>query len=136
MGSVMEDPPGYLIDTHVLLWWLFDDPKLSEHALQIIRNPENMIFVSSASSWEIATKYRLGRLAHAHEAVERLPELIQRSRMNVLPIMLEHALLAGRLPGSYKDPFDRMLIAQGQLEKLPIVTSDTIFSQYDVSIIW
>ena len=136
MGSVMGDPSGYLINTHVLLWWLFNDPKLSEPAFEIIKNPENSIFVSSASGWEIATKYRLGKLRHAHEAVERLPELIQQSRMNVLPIMLEHALLAGKLPGTHKDPFDRMLIAQGQLEKLSIITSDTIFNEYDVSIIW
>jgi len=136
MGSVTGDHSGYLLDTHVLLWWFFNDPKLSELAFEIIKNPENTIFVSSASGWEIATKYRLGRLPHAHEVVERLPELIQRSRMRVLPILLEHALLAGKLPGQHKDPFDRMLIAQGQIETMPIVTSDAIFNEYGVSIIW
>jgi len=127
---------GYLIDTHVLLWWLFDDPKLSRSAFEIIRNPENNIFVSSASGWEIATKYRLGKLPQAAEAVEKLPELIRHSRMNVLPIILGHALLAGRLQGPHKDPFDRMLIAQGQLENLPIITSDSIFNEYNISVIW
>jgi len=129
MGSLLGHYAGYLIDTHVLLWWLFDDPKLSRPARDIIRNPGNNIFVSSASGWEIATKYRLGKLPQAAEVVERLPELIRRSRMNVLPIILEHALLAGRSRGQHKDPFDRMLIAQGQLEKLPIITSDIIFHE-------
>lgn len=136
MVPIMAVPSGYLIDTHVLLWWFFNDPKLSEPAFEIIKNPENIIFVSSASGWEIATKYRLGKLPHAHEAVERLPELIQRSRMKVLPILLEHALLAAKLPGPHKDPFDRMLIAQGQIEKMPIITSDIVFNEYDVSLIW
>lgn len=131
-----EDAKRYLIDTHVLLWWIFDDPKLSGTAYEIIKDPENIILVSSASGWEIATKHRLGKLPHAGEAVKRLPELIRKARMDVLTISLEHALRAGNLPGPHKDPFDRMLIAQGQLETIPIITSDPAFHNYDVVIIW
>jgi PIN domain nuclease of toxin-antitoxin system len=82
MGSMTGHASGYLIDTHVLLWWLFDDPKLSRSAFELIRDPDNAIVVSSASGWEIATKHRLGKLPHATEAVERLPELLRISRMD------------------------------------------------------
>lgn len=136
MGPVRTVNTRFLIDSHVLLWWLFDDPKLSSTARSIIREPTNNILVSSASAWEISTKYRLGKLPHAHEAVHDLPALLLRSRMEELPITIAHALAAGALPGPHRDPFDRMLIAQGQLETLPIVSNDTAFSQYQVSLIW
>lgn len=125
-----------LLDTHALLWWLFDDPSLPERARKIIRDPENDVLVSSASAWEISTKYRLGRLPQAEEAVRDLPRLLRRSRMQTLSITLEHALAAGALPGPHRDPFDRMLIAQSRLEKLPVVTSDPIFKRYKARVIW
>ena len=136
MGLVKEKGSRFLIDTHVLLWWLFDDPRLSGPAFDIIKAPDNTILVSSASGWEIATKYRLGKLPHGGEAAHNLPSLLRRSRMTVLPITMEHALAAGALPGSHRDPFDRMLIAQGQIEGLPIVTSDPAFQQYPVKLVW
>ncbi|MBW1802406.1 MAG: type II toxin-antitoxin system VapC family toxin [Deltaproteobacteria bacterium] len=136
MGPVGKKDNTFLIDTHVLLWWLFDDPRLSDTARNTIREPANHILVSSASAWEISTKYRLGKLPHAHNAVHHLPALLRRSRMEKLSITFEHALAAGALPGPHRDPFDRMLIAQGQLEDLPIVTSDPAFNQYDVRLVW
>lgn len=125
-----------LLDTHVLLWWLFDDPTLSRRARRVIADPGNEILVSSASAWEISTKYRLGKLPEAEEAVKHLPLLLRRSRMIVLPITLEHALQAGALPGPHRDPFDRMLIAQSRLEKLPLLTSDPVFRNYKVRTLW
>ena len=125
-----------MLDTHVLLWWLFDDPRLSSPAFNIIQAPDNTLLVSSASGWEIATKYRLGKLPHAGEVAHNLPFLLRQSRMDVLPITMEHALAAGALPGPHRDPFDRMLIAQGQIEGLPIVTSDPAFKQYPVTLVW
>ena len=136
MESVAELSSGYLLDTHVLLWWLFDDPKLSSSARSVIRAPENSILVSSASGWEIATKSRLGKLPHAANVAEELPKLLRRARMQVLPITMDHALVAGALPGPHRDPFDRMLIAQGQIEQLPIITSDREFRNYAVKLIW
>lgn len=136
MESVKGKVSRYLLDTHVLLWWLFDDPKLSGPAHDVIQAPENTILVSSASGWEIATKHRLGKLPHAGEAARDLPSLLRKSRMTVLPITMEHALAAGALPGPHRDPFDRMLIAQGRIEGLPIVTSDRVFKQYPVELIW
>ena len=125
-----------LLDTHALLWWLFDDPRLSEAARQIIANSENTIFVSSASAWEIATKHRIGKLPEAEEAVTRLPDLLRKARFRVLPISLEDALAAGSLPGPHRDPFDRMLIAQSQAEDMPVVTNDPIFANYGIDIVW
>ncbi len=136
METVREKGSRFLLDTHVLLWWLFDDPKLSGLAHNVIQSPDNTILVSSASGWEIATKYRLGKLSHASAAAHNLPSLLRKSRMDVLPITMEHALAAGALPGPHRDPFDRMLIAQGQIEGLPIVTSDHVFNQYPVELIW
>ena len=125
-----------MLDTHVLLWWLFDDPGLSGQAYDVIKAPDNTILVSSASGWEIAIKYRLGKLPHGGEAAKNLPSLLRRSHMTVLPITMEHALAAGALSGPHRDPFDRMLIAQGQIEGLPIVTSDPAFKQYPVKLVW
>ncbi len=127
---------AFLLDTHALLWWLFDDSKLSISAAETIRNPKHTILVSSASGWEIATKYRIGKLPHAAEAAENLPSLLRRSKMKILSITMEHALAAGSLPGPHRDPFDRMLIAQAQLEGVPIVTSDPAFDEYPVSLVW
>ena len=125
-----------LLDTHALLWWLFDDPALSERARAAISDPANDILVSSASAWEISTKHRLGKLPEAGEAVRDLPGLLRRARIEVLPITLEHALHAGSLRGEHRDPFDRMLIAQSQLEKLTLVSSDRIFRRFEVPILW
>ncbi|MDZ4165025.1 MAG: type II toxin-antitoxin system VapC family toxin [Smithellaceae bacterium] len=126
----------FLLDTHVLLWWLFDDPRLSEGARKIIGDPESVILVSSASVWEISTKYRLGKLPQAADVVKNLPVLLSRSRMTVLEISQEQALAAGSLAGLHRDPFDRMLIAQAQGEDIPIITTDSAFQQYPVKICW
>jgi len=125
-----------LLDTHALLWWLFDDPKLSKKARNAIHNIDNNILVSSVSAWEISTKFRLGKLPEAEEAVHNLPALVRRARFEVLPIGLEHALTAGRLGGEHRDPFDRMLIAQATLEHMPVVTRDPVFRKYKVRVIW
>jgi PIN domain nuclease of toxin-antitoxin system len=136
MGSISGHKSAYLLDTHTLLWWLTNDPKLSARAFEIIQAPHNAILVSSASGWEIATKYRLGKLPHAADAATRLPQLLHKARMETLPMTMEHALAAGALPGPHRDPFDRMLIAQGQIEDLPIVTSDPAFAHYSVELAW
>ena len=136
MEPVKDKASRFLLDTHALSWWLFNDTRLSCAAFAIIQAPDNRILVSSASGWEIATKHRLGKLPHAGEAARDLPSLLRRSRMDVLPITMEHALAAGALPGPHRDPFDRMLIAQGRIEGLPIVTTDPAFKQYPVTLVW
>ncbi len=126
----------YLLDTHTLVWWLLDEPYLSNNARNAIAQPENILFVSSASGWEISTKYRIGKLQKAKDIIDNLPQLISRSRMNQLHITIEHALLAGNLYGSHRDPFDRMLIAQSKIENLPVITKDQVFREYGVQVYW
>lgn len=115
---------NYLIDTHVLLWWLFNDPRLTQDMRIIISNPANNIFVSGASAWEIATKYRLGKLMEAKELVENYHEILAKAGFIELSITSIHALRAGTLPIEHRDPFDRMLIAQAELESMYFISYD------------
>jgi PIN domain nuclease of toxin-antitoxin system len=118
---------NYLIDTHILLWWLFNDPKLNAECQDIIRNPENRILVSSVSAWEIATKYRIGKLPEAKQIVEEYSQILRQARFIELAISSAHALRAGSLPIAHRDPFDRMIMAQAELENLPVITYDEAF---------
>jgi len=125
-----------LLDTHALLWWLFDDPKLSAPARAAIAAPESRVLVSAASGWEIATKHRLGKLPEAGDVPQELAAYVRRARFVVLDVTLEHALAAGALPGPHRDPFDRMLMAQARLEGVPVVTRDPAFREYGVPVLW
>jgi PIN domain nuclease of toxin-antitoxin system len=118
---------NYLIDTHVLLWWLFNDSKLTDECREIIKNPDRHIFVSSVSAWEIATKYRIGKLPEAKQIVEEYPQILQQAKFIELSIASAHALRAGSLPISHRDPFDRMIMAQAELENFPVITYDAAF---------
>ncbi|MBJ7900182.1 MAG: PIN domain-containing protein [Cyanobacteria bacterium RI_101] len=118
----------YLIDTHILLWWLFNDRKPDKISYGILENPQNKIFVSSASTWEIATKYRIGKLPEAEELVLNYYKILQKTQFEELPISAAHALRAGLLPINHRDPFDRMIMAQAELENMPVVTHDPAFA--------
>jgi PIN domain nuclease of toxin-antitoxin system len=125
-----------LLDTHTLLWWLFDDLNLSSSAREAITEPENEILVSAASAWEIATKHRLGKLPEAGDVPQRLPMYVRQARFTELRISIQHAQVAGALPGPHRDPFDRMLIAQATLLTIPVVTVDPVFRDYGVTVLW
>jgi PIN domain nuclease of toxin-antitoxin system len=125
-----------LLDTHVLIWWLGSLPMLSADAHDALADPDNEAFVSSASAFEIATKYRLGKLPVAAALVDGLDEHLRREGFKPVAISLPHALAAGRLPGPHKDPFDRLLIAQARLEGFTVITSDPIFQRYRVPMLW
>ncbi len=118
---------SYLIDTHVLLWWVFDDKRLCSVARNIIKNPDNNIIVSSASAWEIATKNRIGKMPEADVLLQSYQGLIGKLGFSQLPITTVHAIRAGSLAIEHRDPFDRMLMAQAELEQLPIITYDSAF---------
>jgi len=126
----------YLLDTHVLLWWLFDDVQLSIRARDAIIDPNSRVFVSSVCGWEISIKHHLGKLPHVGRIMKELPLYVRRERFEILPISLEHALAAGALDGKHKDPFDRMLIAQACNEELTLISNDKVFKQYKVSVLW
>jgi PIN domain nuclease of toxin-antitoxin system len=121
-----------LLDTHALLWWLADDPKLGRAAREAIADPAALVHVSAASLWEIAIKANLGKLdlGDADLAAE-----IPANGFVELPIAARHALAAGALPRHHDDPFDRMLVAQAQLEDLVVVTRDSTFAAYGVSVL-
>jgi len=114
-----------------LIWALENNPKLPEAAKQAIINGKNVVFVSTASIWEISIKKAMGKL----DVPNNLYEEIEQHRFTLLDIKYDHAQLAGELPNIHKDPFDRMLIAQAKLEKLTLITGDYIIYEYDVKLL-
>jgi PIN domain nuclease of toxin-antitoxin system len=125
-----------LLDTHTFLWWNLGDQRLSQTARELIGDGGNEIFLSAASAWEIAIKCAKGRLA-----LPEIPERYVANRMTLhrfqpLPIQLSHALHVFNLPDLHQDPFDRLLIAQSQLEGIPLLTADPEIARYKVSILW
>jgi PIN domain nuclease of toxin-antitoxin system len=118
-----------LLDTHTLLWAAFDEDALSPRARRLIQSPANEIIVSAASAWEVATKYRLGKLDFAQDLAENFVFEVTTAGYLLLPISPEHAQRAGLLPCDHKDPFDRMLAAQAIHENMPLLSND---SQLDV----
>lgn len=124
-----------LIDTHTLVWWLEGREKLSLNARKIIEDSETAVLVSAASAWELAIKVRLGKFRWP-ELIHGLDREIQEEGFVELPVSIEHALRAGSLTGSHRDPFDRMLIAQAQSENVPVVSADRCFDDYGVRRLW
>ncbi|MBS1828203.1 MAG: type II toxin-antitoxin system VapC family toxin [Acidobacteria bacterium] len=125
-----------LLDTHALLWWVQDDPQLSSKARDTIASFRNEIYVSAASAWEIATKVRIGKLPGAEAFAGSFAERLHQLSFRELPITVQHAQRAGLLPGTHKDPFGRMLIAQALTEDLPIVSNEILFDHYMIKRIW
>jgi PIN domain nuclease of toxin-antitoxin system len=117
-----------LIDTHVLLWWLDEPAQISDEAQSAIRTQENDVFVSAVTAWEIVIKKALGKL----DAPDNLAEVISACRFLQLPMTIKHAVSLASLPAYHSDPFDRMLIAQAQVEELTILTRDSHILRYPV----
>lgn len=125
-----------LLDTHAFLWWIMDDPKLSSRAREIISNIKNELFFSAASGWEISIKVQIGRLKLPDEPQRFIPVQMRTNAIQSLPILMSHALHVFILPDHHRDPFDRLLIAQAQLEGLPIMSADPQIAKYQIKIIW
>jgi PIN domain nuclease of toxin-antitoxin system len=124
-----------LLDTHVFIWWDSDPARLSAPALAALRDPANEVWLSVASVWEMVIKAQLGKLTL------RLPlaDIVRRQQGNglqVLPVTLAHALAVEGLPALHKDPFDRMLIAQANVEGAELVSADQVVRQYPVRVLW
>jgi PIN domain nuclease of toxin-antitoxin system len=125
-----------LLDTHALLWWLFDLDRLGKSARAALEDGENEIMVSAVSAMEVTTKFRLGKLPDAERLATNFHSEIQTEKFAELPISVEHSALAGSMPINHKDPFDRLLIAQARLEDLPILSNETVFDGFGVARIW
>jgi PIN domain nuclease of toxin-antitoxin system len=125
-----------LLDTHTFLWWVTEDSKLSSKASEIIRDGNNELYLSAASGWEITIKAQLNRIQLPGPPEKFISEQLRINGIQSLPILMSHALHVYNLPDHHRDPFDRILIAQSQLEGLPILTADPSFSLYEIGVIW
>jgi PIN domain nuclease of toxin-antitoxin system len=125
-----------LLDTHAIIWWLEGNARLSSRVRAMIETPPDTILASAASAWEIATKVRLGKLPNMTAYAGRLAEILQSQRFGPLDVSVRHADRAGALPGPLRDPFDRMLIAQAQLEGLTLVSNERVFDRYGINRVW
>lgn len=120
-----------LLDTHILLWWMFDDDRLTPAMREAISEPETPVMVSAVSAWELAIKAAAGKLA----VPDGLDEEIERQGFTAIPVTVEDGLAAGALPRHHADPFDRMLIAQAVRRGLVLVSADRRFADYDVRVL-
>jgi PIN domain nuclease of toxin-antitoxin system len=120
-----------LLDTNVFLWWLDDSPQLGRRARAAIGAADNLVFVSAATAWEITVKRAVGKL----KAPGEIADWIDRNGFSELPIEVSHAVASAELPGHHRDPFDRLLIAQAQLEQMTLVARDDRIDLYDVRVL-
>ncbi|MGV8933984.1 MAG: type II toxin-antitoxin system VapC family toxin [Gallionellaceae bacterium] len=125
-----------LLDTHAFLWWIWDAPELSAKARKYIANPENECLLSLASVWEIAIKSSLGKLKIDRSLDQFIPEQLSANGFKPLEIGFRHIVQVNTMPFHHKDPFDRLLAAQAQEEKLLIISADPIFTKYGIKRIW
>jgi PIN domain nuclease of toxin-antitoxin system len=125
-----------LLDTHTFLWWITDDTRLSTRARKLIGDGHNKLYFSAASGWEIAIKAHLGRISFPKEPGAFIPRQLARNGIEVLPVTLSHALYVYGLPSHHRDPFDRLLVAQSQLEDMPLLTADPLLAEYAVETVW
>lgn len=119
---------SYLLDTHILLWWLADDEKLTQGVRKLVSDPNNNIIVSAVSIWEVVIKKSLNKL----DAPDDLIAILEGNNIEILPMTADHAMLVGCLPLIHSDPFDRLLIAQCMFEDLIFVTHDGIIPKYNI----
>ncbi len=125
-----------LLDTHAFLLWLAGSPRLVETARRAIADDRNDVLISAASAWEIATRYRLGKLPEADALASDIRAAIAGQGFEELPVSVGDAERAGRLTGPHRDPFDRMLIAQALAHDLAIVSNERAFDSYSVNRLW
>ncbi|MBX3502254.1 MAG: type II toxin-antitoxin system VapC family toxin [Alphaproteobacteria bacterium] len=125
-----------LLDTHTFLWWVFADSKLSRRAREAILDEQNEAIISAVTAWEIATRYRIGKLPEASVVANDIVGAIAGEGFTELALSVAHAQRAGSMGGKHQDPFDRMLAAQALLENLVLVSNDRAFEQYAIERLW
>lgn len=130
----MDAHKTYLLDTHILIWFLHNDAKLSKQALEIIETAD--VVVSIATIWEIAIKTSLGKLTLAEPFADFFPKQLQINDIKVLDASIEHLKKVNQLEFIHRDPFDRLIIAQAIVEDMILISKDTVFADYGVSLLW
>jgi PIN domain nuclease of toxin-antitoxin system len=125
-----------LLDTHVWLWGLLAPNRLSPAARNVMEDPDNELLLSAASSWEISIKYALKKLKLPEPPPRYVPTRLEQSGVAPMSVEHAHALRVSELPHHHRDPFDRLLIAQSQLEGVTLATADPAFLLYDVDVLW
>jgi PIN domain nuclease of toxin-antitoxin system len=125
-----------LLDTHVFLWFVWDDPQLSAAARGAIELPTSEVFLSAASYWELAIKNSVNKLALAEPLGQYLTKHLQTNRIAILPITIAHAGRVATLPMHHRDPFDRMLLAQADVDQMQLVSADAAFDAYGAARLW
>jgi PIN domain nuclease of toxin-antitoxin system len=125
-----------LLDTHAFLWLIAEPTRFSDRVHDLLLDGENRLYFSVASAWEIAIKVKLGKLLLPEPPDRYIPNQLTIASVDVLPIQLSHVLQTYHLPDHHRDPFDRLLVAQAQLEKLYVVSADPLLSRYDIKIVW
>ncbi|WP_203308896.1 MULTISPECIES: type II toxin-antitoxin system VapC family toxin [Sphingomonas] len=127
---------GYLLDTHTLIWWWNDPDRLSSTLIDVLGDPANPVFVSAISGLEIAIKVRIGQLPAMAARIEDFDAAIRRDGFVHLPVMHAHAVRGGLMPGSHRDPFDRILAAQALTDDLTVVTRDAEIAAFGCKVVW
>ncbi len=125
-----------LLDTHTFIWWDSQPQRLSQQILNMCQDPENELLVSVASLWEIQIKLQLGKLELNKPLAELVSGQQEINKIDILDVKLEHILALAKLPPHHKDPFDRLLIAQTDIEEAILVSKDQIFTEYEVKLVW
>lgn len=125
-----------LLDSHAFVWFAIDHVRLSDTARAAIEDRDATVHLSAATLWEIATKHRHGKWSEAGPLLDKWRATMLHHDFRELPVTLDHGLLAGALPGAQKDPFDRMLAAQDQLDDLVLVTADAAFETFGTRTLW
>ena len=126
----------YLLDTHTFLWWNMDDAQLSSLARELIADGNNEIFLSAASAWEITIKTARGRLTLPEDPTRYVSNRLSLHGFQALPVQIHHAVQVYKLPMHHADPFDRLLIAQSQIESMSLISVDMEIRKYEVEVIW
>ncbi len=125
-----------ILDTHAFLWWVLDNPKLSGIARDFIVDPDNTIYLSAVSGWEMAIKCSIGKLTLPDQPDSFVRQQLEINNFSPLPIQMNHGLYVHELPEIHKDPFDRLLIAQSIIENLLLISTDSVLKKYHVSLLW
>lgn len=126
---------NYLLDTHIMLWWLDNSSRLEKRWRKIIEDPNHSIYISSAVFWEISIKNRIGKLPLPFDPFKDLEAVVQQSQFEIMPMMPNHSLLAGSWAIAHRDPFDRMLAAQSKIENMPLISNDLEFKNFKIELV-